>query len=57
VPTPTLIDKAIVASITELKKNWPTAIAPSAPVKTVKEVTKLVKSIEINSQKIIKPAS
>ena len=50
-------DKAIVASMTELKKNWPTAIAPAAPVKTTEEVTKLVKTIETDSQKVLKPAS
>ncbi|MEG3842898.1 helix-hairpin-helix domain-containing protein [Microcoleus sp. herbarium14] len=50
-------DKSIVASMTELKKNWPTAIAPAAPVKTVEEVTKLVKTIETGSQKVLKPAS
>ena len=50
-------DKSIVATMTELKKNWPTAIAPPAPVKTVEEVTKLVKTIENDSQKVLKPAS
>ncbi len=50
-------DKSIVATMTELKKNWPTAIAPPAPVKTVEEVTKLVKTIESDSQKVLKPAS
>ncbi|MEG3933674.1 helix-hairpin-helix domain-containing protein [Microcoleus sp. T3_B1] len=51
------IDKAIVANMTELKTNWPTAIAPPAPVKTTEEVTKLVKTIESDSQKVLKPAS
>ena len=50
-------DKAIVASMTELKANWPTAIAPPAPVKTTEEVTKLVKTIESDSQTLLKPAS
>ena len=51
------IDKAIVANMTELKTTWPTAIAPPAPVKTTEEVTKLVKTIESDSQKVLKPAS
>ena len=50
-------DKAIVASMTELKKNWPTAIAPAAPVKTTEQVTLLIKTIENDSQKVLKPAS
>ncbi|NJM62598.1 MAG: helix-hairpin-helix domain-containing protein [Oscillatoriales cyanobacterium RU_3_3] len=51
------IDKAIVANMTALKENWPSAIAPAAPVKTTEEVTKLVKTIESDSQKVVKPAS
>ena len=50
-------DKAIVTSMTELKKNWPTAIAPAAPVKTTEQVTQLIKTIENDSQKILKPAA
>jgi hypothetical protein len=50
-------DKAIVASMTELKKNWPTAIAPAAPVKTTEQVTQLIKTIETDTQKVLKPAS
>ncbi|WP_333313905.1 helix-hairpin-helix domain-containing protein [Microcoleus sp. D3_18a_C4] len=51
------IDKAIVANMTELKANWPTAIAPPAPVKTTEQVNQLVKTIESDSQKVLKPAS
>ena len=51
------IDKAIVASMTELKANWPSAIAPAAPVKTTEQVNQLVKTIESDSQKVVKPAS
>ncbi|NJK76499.1 MAG: helix-hairpin-helix domain-containing protein [Richelia sp. CSU_2_1] len=51
------IDKLIVANMTELKANWPTAIAPAAPVKTTEQVTQLVKTIESDSQKVGKPAS
>ncbi|MEG4241866.1 helix-hairpin-helix domain-containing protein [Microcoleus sp. MON2_D6] len=51
------IDKAIVANMNELKTNWPTAIAPAAPVKTTEQVNQLVKTIESDSQKVLKPAS
>ncbi|MEG4342376.1 helix-hairpin-helix domain-containing protein [Microcoleus sp. A003_D6] len=50
-------DKAIVANMTELKTNWPTAIAPPAPVKTTEQVSQLIKTIENDSQKVLKPAS
>src|SRR6476661_570118 len=50
-------DKAIVASMTELKANWPSAIAPAAPVKTTEQVSQLVKAIENDTQKVLKPAS
>ncbi|MBW4512096.1 MAG: helix-hairpin-helix domain-containing protein [Scytonematopsis contorta HA4267-MV1] len=43
--------KSIQANLAELTKNWPTAIAPAKPVKTTDEVTKLVKTIEQDSQK------
>jgi len=51
------IDKAIVANMTELKANWPTAIAPPAPVKTTEQVALLIKAIENDSQKVLKPGS
>ncbi|WP_373537699.1 helix-hairpin-helix domain-containing protein [Microcoleus sp.] len=51
------IDKAIVANMTELKANWPTAIAPPAPVKTTEQVAVLINAIENDSQKVLKPAS
>ncbi|WP_414753026.1 ComEA family DNA-binding protein [Anabaena sp. CCY 9910] len=50
-------DKAINASLTELIKVWPAAIPPATPVKTPEEVTKLVKTIELNSQKVIDQSS
>ena len=50
-------DKAIVANMTELKANWPTAIAPPAPVKTTEQVAQLIKAIENDSQKVLKPGS
>lgn len=50
-------DKAIVANMTALKENWPSAIAPAAPVKTTEQVAQLVKAIESDSQKVVKPAS
>ncbi|KAB8334096.1 helix-hairpin-helix domain-containing protein [Scytonema tolypothrichoides VB-61278] len=49
--------KAIETSMAELIKVWPSAIAPAKPVKTPEDVTKLVKTIEENSQKIIDSSS
>ncbi|AKG23887.1 ComEA family DNA-binding protein [Calothrix sp. 336/3] len=45
--------KLIVANMLELTKNWPTAIAPAKPVKTTDEISKLVKAIEQESQKVV----
>jgi Helix-hairpin-helix motif len=45
------VHKSIQSNLAELTKNWPTAIAPAKPVKTTDEVTKLVKTIEQDSQK------
>jgi hypothetical protein len=50
-------NKAIETSLTDLIKVWPSAIPPATPVKTPEEVTKLVKTIEQNSQKIIDKSS
>jgi Helix-hairpin-helix motif len=44
----------IGTSLADLTKAWPAAIAPATPVKTPEEVTKLVKSIESEAQKIAK---
>ncbi|MBW4635895.1 MAG: helix-hairpin-helix domain-containing protein [Iphinoe sp. HA4291-MV1] len=49
--------KAINTSMTELIKVWPSAIPPAKPVKTPEDVTKLIKTIEQNSQKIIDSSS
>ncbi|QLE55069.1 helix-hairpin-helix domain-containing protein [Nostoc sp. TCL26-01] len=49
--------KAIETSLAELIKVWPAAIPPAKPVKTPDEVTKLVKTIELNSQKVIDQSS
>ncbi|KOP24696.1 DNA uptake protein [Hapalosiphon sp. MRB220] len=46
-------DKAIQASMTQLKKNWPSVIPPAKPVNTPEEVTKEIKAIESESQKVI----
>jgi Helix-hairpin-helix motif len=46
-------DKTITTTMTDLAKNWPAAIPPAAAVKTPEEVTKLVKTIELESQKLI----
>ncbi|BDI19115.1 hypothetical protein ANSO36C_49170 [Nostoc cf. commune SO-36] len=45
--------KAIDASFVELIKVWPAAIPPAKAVKTANDVTKLVKTIEENSQKVV----
>lgn len=45
--------KAIDASFTELIKVWPAAIPPAKAVKNPNDVTKLVKTIEENSQKVV----
>ncbi|MBF2017095.1 MAG: hypothetical protein IGS23_18225 [Rivularia sp. T60_A2020_040] len=47
-------DKAIASSMSELSKAWPSVIPPSAPAKTPEEVSTLVKTIEENSQKVVK---
>ncbi|MBH8555431.1 helix-hairpin-helix domain-containing protein [Nostocaceae cyanobacterium CENA357] len=46
-------NKAIVTSLAELKKAWPSVTPPAKPVQTPSEVTKLVTTIEQNSQKVI----
>ncbi|BAY12426.1 ComEA family DNA-binding protein [Calothrix sp. NIES-2098] len=50
-------NKAIAASFADLVKVWPAAIPPAQPVKTPEDVTKLVKTIEQNSQKAIDKSS
>lgn len=45
-------EKKISAGLKELALNWPTALAPAAPVKTTEQVTKLVKEIETSGQTI-----
>jgi hypothetical protein len=50
-------DKTITTTMTDLAKNWPAAIPPAAAVKTPEEVTKLVKTIELESQKLIDKGS
>jgi Helix-hairpin-helix motif len=45
--------KAIETALAELVKVWPTAIPPAQAVKTPEDVTKLVKTIEENTQKVI----
>ncbi|MBC6431979.1 helix-hairpin-helix domain-containing protein [Nostoc sp. HG1] len=45
--------KAIDTSFAELIKVWPAAIPPAKAVKTASDVTKLVKTIEENSQKVV----
>ena len=45
--------KAIDTSFAELIKVWPSAIPPAKAVKIPNDVTKLVKTIEENSQKVV----
>ncbi|MBD2295789.1 helix-hairpin-helix domain-containing protein [Anabaena sphaerica FACHB-251] len=45
--------KAIDTALTELLKVWPAAIPPIQAVKTPDDVTKLVKTIEENTQKVL----
>lgn len=45
--------KAIDTTLTELLKVWPAAIPPAQAVKTPDDVTKLVKTIEENTQKVL----
>ncbi|WP_341527483.1 helix-hairpin-helix domain-containing protein [Nostoc sp. UHCC 0302] len=49
--------KAIETSLAELVKAWPSVIPPATPVKTPEDVTKLIKTIEENSQKAIDKTS
>lgn len=49
----TMIGKSLV----DLAKVWPAAIPPATPVKTPEEVTKMVKAIEAEAQKVSKPAA
>ncbi len=48
--------KAIISAMADLTKAWPTAIPPAAPVKTTDAVSKLIKDIEMNTQKSINPS-
>ncbi len=47
-------EKAITSSMSELLTAWPSAIPPSAPVKTPAEVNKLVLKIQENFPKVAK---
>ncbi|MDZ7957310.1 MAG: helix-hairpin-helix domain-containing protein [Aulosira sp. DedQUE10] len=56
-PTSPEANKAIEASFVDLLKVWPSAIPPAKPVKTPEDVTKLIKTIEQNSQQVIDKTS
>lgn len=47
-------DQAITATMTELKKAWPAAIAPASPTLSPDKVSQLIKTIEKDSQKVLK---
>ncbi|MBE9234023.1 helix-hairpin-helix domain-containing protein [Cuspidothrix issatschenkoi LEGE 03284] len=49
--------KAINTAFMELVKVWPTAIPPTQAVKTPEDVTKLVKIIEENTEKVLTKTS
>jgi Helix-hairpin-helix motif len=49
--------KIIVDNMKQLATAWPAAMPPAAPVKTVAEVGQLVKTIELNTQKVITVAA
>ncbi|MEA5553912.1 helix-hairpin-helix domain-containing protein [Anabaena cylindrica UHCC 0172] len=49
--------KAIDTALAELVKVWPTAIPPAQAIKTPENVTKLVKTIEENTQKVLEKTS
>ncbi|MBK1986050.1 helix-hairpin-helix domain-containing protein [Sphaerospermopsis aphanizomenoides BCCUSP55] len=49
--------KSIETNLAELIKVWPTVIPPNQAVKTPEDVTKMVKNIEENSQKIIQQST
>ncbi len=49
--------KIIVDNLKQLTTAWPSAMPPTTPVKTVAEVSQLVKTIEQNTQKVITVAS
>ena len=46
------VGKEIESSLTELKKAWPSVNPPDTPVMTPEEVTKLLETINENSQKV-----
>jgi hypothetical protein len=47
------VDKAITTTMAELSKAWPSPIAPAVPVKSTDAVTKLIKTIETNTQALM----
>lgn len=48
--------KAITETMAELKKTWPSAIAPATPVSSPEQVTQLIKTIEKDTQKLLTSA-
>ncbi len=46
------VHKGISESITQLKTTWPAPIPPNAPVKTPEQVSKLIQTIEKNTQEV-----
>jgi hypothetical protein len=46
------VHKGISESMTQLKTTWPAPIPPNAPVKTPEQVSKLIQTIEKNTQEV-----
>lgn len=46
-------DKSIATKMSELSKNWPSAIPPATPVNAPVQVTQLITTIEQESQKVV----
>lgn len=49
--------KAIVATMSDLAKAWPSSIPPAAPIKSTDEVSRLVKTVEQSTQSVVMPKS
>ncbi|MGA7935113.1 MAG: helix-hairpin-helix domain-containing protein [Kovacikia sp.] len=48
------VHKAIQQTMAELRKVWPSPLPPTAPVKTTTQVSQLIKTVELNTQKAVK---
>jgi midasin (ATPase involved in ribosome maturation) len=46
-------NQAIATSMTQLQQAWPSATAPATPTMTSEQVSGLIKSVELSTQKIV----